>query len=272
MESIEALRKLLQEEKVRPAGWSRPWGYRLFQRGPSIYITRALLHFSVTPNQATVASLLLGLAGCLLVFQFSWYFKLAGLVLLYLNVLTDKVDGEIARYRKTFSLKGIYLDEINHLVVPPLFWTALVFGITKIYFFEVRYLFAAGFLGALSLAINRIVHSLAPQIYAKKYIKHRELFSLPQRNVTNASGEPRRFSKFKKMFRWFNQFQDFFVLITTTAIVLVAETMLRLDAVFHPFLASFVIVMSILQFLFVLENIFKGVCSIEHDIEKISQS
>lgn len=271
MESIKELRKLLQEEKVNPIGWRRPWGYKKFQRGPSIYLTRLLLPLGVTPNQVTAVSLLLGLVGCLLLLKFTWYFKLAGLLFLYLNILTDKVDGEIARYRKTYSLRGVYWDEINHLIIPPFFWVALVFGISKIYSFEVRYIFAAGFVGALSLMINRVVQSLAPQIYAKKYLKHIELFALPHGEITDIRKTRKRFIVFRPIGYILRQFQDFLVLIAATALVLVVETLTRQDAIFHPLLALWVLAMGILQFIFAIGNIIKGGRSIEANIEKISR-
>ena len=111
MKPIAQLRDILQREKLE--GRERPWGYRLFQRGPSIYITWLLLRTPITPNAVTLLSILSGVGGAYLLLYPNWKVKLAALFLFYLNLLLDRVDGEIARYKKQFSLKGIYLDELN---------------------------------------------------------------------------------------------------------------------------------------------------------------
>ena len=270
MESIKELRELLQAEKVNPSGWSRPWGYKLFQRGPSIYITRLLLSTSVIPNQVTITGTFLGLLGCYFVLQFEWQWKLAGLGLLYLTILSDKVDGEIARYRKTFSLRGIYWDEINHLIIPPLFWISLTFGISTITTYELRDLFSVGIIGSLALVTNRVVHSLAPQIYAKKYMKRASYFTLPPQN--GEESEKKSFFSFVSLIaKVVHQFQDFFIIIAGTTIILVIETFLRRDAIFHPLLALFVFGMSTLFVLFAIENIIRKSLSVERDIRSIEE-
>ena len=270
MESIKELRELLQAEKVNPSGWSRPWGYKLFQRGPSIYITRLLLSTSVIPNQVTITGTFLGLLGCYFVLQFEWQWKLAGLGLLYLTILSDKVDGEIARYRKTFSLRGIYWDEINHLIIPPLFWISLTFGISTITTYELRDLFSIGIIGSLALVTNRVVHSLAPQIYAKKYMKRASDFILPPQNGEE-SGKKSFFSFISLIAKIVHQFQDFFIIIASTTIILVIETFLRRDTIFHPLLALFVFGMSALFVLFAIENIIRKSISVGKDIRSIEE-
>lgn len=261
METIKELRRLLQEEKVSPIGWRRPLGYKLFQRGPSIYLTRLLLPTRVKPNHVTIAGMLLGLGGSYLLLQFDWRVKLLGLFLLYLNILSDKVDGEMARYRKTFSLVGIYWDEINHLLIPPLFWISLTYGLLRIpSILEEKFLIIVSVLGAFSLIIHRVVHSLAAQIYAKKYIKHPEYFPL--------SPVPQNEKQEKKFFflRFLHHIQDFFVLVFLTALVLITERVLSADYAFHPLLIYFIIGVSGLLTLFALENIVKKSRTIEKDI------
>src|SRR3989344_7467067 len=120
MESIQELREKLQREKLE--GRERPWGYRLLQRGPSIYITKLFLKTPITPNQLTLLSIAFGITGSIFVLGLTPASKLAGIFFLYLNLVFDRVDGEVARYKGIYSLKGIFLDELNHLLVPPLFF------------------------------------------------------------------------------------------------------------------------------------------------------
>ena len=255
-------------------GWKRPWGYKTFQRGPSIYITRLLLPFPIKPNHVTFAGLVLGITGCLFVLQFEWYLKITGIVLLYFHLLADRVDGEIARYKEIHSLQGIFWDHINHLVIPPLFWLSLVFGLSRITIFQMRYLFLVGALGALALAVIRVVHSLPAQIYAKKFLKYRAVFQLEstQAKIGNDVTRPRKTSVLINFIRPLHQLQDFFTIIILTALILVFERIFFLDYIFHVPLTYFIFIASALFVLFALENIIKKSRSVEQDILKIASS
>lgn len=272
MESIKELRTLLQEEKINPLGWRRPWGYKVFQRGPSIYITRALIPTRITPNQVTIAGILIGLAGCWDILSLDWHYKLFGVFLLYLSILADKVDGELARYRKTYSLSGIYWDEISHLIIPPLFWISLAWGISDISIYgDRRFLIIVSALGALALMANRVIHSLAPQIFAKKYIKYADKFNLPQR-IDDIIQPNRSQGIIKTVARAIHHLQDFFIIISITAVIIILEVATRRDILFHPLLAYFVALMSPLFIFFAIENTIRKARSIETDITKIKST
>jgi phosphatidylglycerophosphate synthase len=107
---ISELRQIAQSTKTSA---DRRLSYRFF-RLLSIYITRVLLHTPVTANQVTVLSILTGIAGIVLIAQQSAAIAIAGYLLMFLYHVLDKVDGEIARARKNFSIHGIYLDNIGH--------------------------------------------------------------------------------------------------------------------------------------------------------------
>jgi phosphatidylglycerophosphate synthase len=271
MESIKELREKLQAEKVNPVGWKRPWGYILFQRGPSIYITRLLLPLPIKPNYVTIAGLFLGLAGCYLVFQFEWYLKLIGLGLLYLHLIADRVDGEIARYKNLYSLKGIFWDEVNHFLIPPLFWIGLTFGLTKISIFETRYLLVLGALGALALATIRIAHSLSRMVYAKKFIKMRSQLEPeePESRSENTSFSTSMIGLLRTIFRPLANLQDFFVILVITTGILILEQWLLPDKNFHVYLTYMVIIYSYIYIAFAIEAILRNASNVENDIRSI---
>ncbi|MSR76151.1 MAG: CDP-alcohol phosphatidyltransferase family protein [Candidatus Ryanbacteria bacterium] len=271
MESTKELRERLQGGKVNPDGWHRPPGYVFFQRGPSIYITRLLARTRVTPNQVTIASIMAGFAGCVFLVAFGWQYKLIGLGLLYLNIILDKVDGELARLRETYSLRGIFWDEVNHLVIPPLFSIALVVGMTKIYIILPIFLVVAGALGSIALASLRVMHSLAPQIYAKKYLKHPEHFPISSLEVSAANKQSRSvLQSILIFFRPLHFFQDFFIIIATTTTALVIEQLFFADKIFHPILAYLALGFATLWILFAIELAIKKSRSIERDIAAIA--
>src|SRR5439155_523710 len=108
---LGTLRSICQGEKVRQD--RRPW--YVLSRRVSIVITWWLLHTPVTANQVTLASLVLALAAGVLLAMPSKALALAAAGMLVVHYFLDKVDGEIARFRKVHSLTGVYMDELSHV-------------------------------------------------------------------------------------------------------------------------------------------------------------
>lgn len=79
----------------------------------SLRITRVLVNTKVTPNQLTYVMTLAGvLAAPALLVPGIWGAVL-GVVAVQLYLLLDCVDGEVARWKKQFSLSGVYLDRVG---------------------------------------------------------------------------------------------------------------------------------------------------------------
>lgn len=119
----------------------------------------SLLSFvPLTPNQLTLLSVLLALAGA--------YFAYAGsiqhcLVLFVLAFFIDAVDGAVARAKRLASKRGAFLDGIADRVVEFLF-------IVSLYLFApsfILWLFAILFFGTCMTS------------FVKAYAEHRELLS-----------------------------------------------------------------------------------------------
>ena len=75
-------------------------------RGVAIYITWLLIHTGVTANQVTLMTVMIALAGVVLLGTGPAGLALTGAGLLLAYHLLDKVDGDVARYRRTFSIVG----------------------------------------------------------------------------------------------------------------------------------------------------------------------
>lgn len=103
---------------VHPAGVKdrrsgEHWGGRLYMREISLRVTRLLVTTRVTPNQLTYLMTLAGvLAAPALLVPGVWGAVL-GVVAVQLYLLLDCVDGEVARWKKQFSLSGVYLDRVG---------------------------------------------------------------------------------------------------------------------------------------------------------------
>jgi phosphatidylglycerophosphate synthase len=114
--SIAELRAVTQPESVTGRRNAEHWTGDLYQRRLSPYLTRLLLTTSISANGVTVLMILTGTsAGAALLLP-----GLAGAVLAallgQLQMLWDCCDGEVARWRQTFSPTGFFLDKVGHTV------------------------------------------------------------------------------------------------------------------------------------------------------------
>jgi len=169
---VEAPRELRKICQNVPSA-SSSWYVRNVQRKLSIYITWLLLHTMITANQVTVLFIITGLIGVLLLtIGIRWCFVSGALVLFFYGIL-DCVDGEIARYRKTESSTGIFLELMGHNIIDPSVFVCLSFGIYRSYHNVIVLIF--GFIAAISrfLAENR--HEIMERAL-KKYVEH--IFSI----------------------------------------------------------------------------------------------
>lgn len=115
MESLAELNRVCQKPDYKTVG---TWMARHLTRRQAIPVTWLLLHTPVTANQVTVASIGVGvLAGVGYALGASPWAFLAGAFAHQLFYLLDHVDGQIARYRGTVSVTGLYLDYMAHYLV-----------------------------------------------------------------------------------------------------------------------------------------------------------
>jgi phosphatidylglycerophosphate synthase len=102
-------------------------------RKVSLSITRFLVHTPVSPNGLTVAIMLLGiLSGVAAYFaEYWWSLVLAGFLFQTQSML-DGCDGEIARLKYQFSVKGQWLDSIGDDVTNYVFCLGLALGQARV--------------------------------------------------------------------------------------------------------------------------------------------
>lgn len=101
---------------------------RYFARKISIYITWILVHTKVSANQVTASQLVIGGLGCVFIGTGEKSFIAIGIGLLHFSYILDCVDGEIARFRGSSSLTGIFFDEASHSIFNAMLYAGLAFS------------------------------------------------------------------------------------------------------------------------------------------------
>jgi phosphatidylglycerophosphate synthase len=91
----------------------------------SPYLTRVLVATPITANGVTWLMIASGLFAALALSFPGLVPAIAAVALAQLWLLLDCCDGEVARWRRTFSPTGIYLDHISHYTADSAFLAAL---------------------------------------------------------------------------------------------------------------------------------------------------
>ncbi|MEU6658019.1 CDP-alcohol phosphatidyltransferase family protein [Streptomyces sp. NPDC046821] len=111
--SVAELRPVVHPAGVKDRRSGEHWGGRLYMREISLRVDRHLVNTKVTPNQLTYLMTVCGvLAAPALLVPGVWGAVL-GVVAVQLYLLLDCVDGEIARWRKQYSLAGVWMDRVG---------------------------------------------------------------------------------------------------------------------------------------------------------------
>lgn len=171
VESIKKLRKICKLDtetdptEVIYGKWTEPT-HPLYEK-MSMYITRLLLHTNITPNQVTILNMLLGVIAGMFFVPGQYLYSFIGALLLQLWRIMDYVDGQIARYRKTASITGAYMDVLNHIIITPIFFICMSFGFYRMYHNPIVFVF--GFLASFSILLIDYVTNIKYEIVAHTY-------------------------------------------------------------------------------------------------------
>jgi hypothetical protein len=97
----------------------------------SKYIARWAARRGLTPNQVTTASVFIGLLAAAAFATGERWGLVSGAVLLQLAFTTDCVDGQLARYTRTFSKLGAWLDSVFDRTKEYLAFAGLAIGASR---------------------------------------------------------------------------------------------------------------------------------------------
>jgi phosphatidylserine synthase len=112
--TIEELRAVTQPPAVRGRKNSEHWVADVYMRRISPYLTRVLLPTGVSANGVTWLMIITGASAGLALLIPGIPGAVLALLLGQMQMLWDCSDGEVARWRGTFSPAGTFLDKIGH--------------------------------------------------------------------------------------------------------------------------------------------------------------
>lgn len=115
--SVAELRAVAQPPELVGRRSAEHWAGRLYMRRVSAHVTRRVLPLPVTPNGWTALMIVVGVAGAAVLAVPGLWTAVAAAVAIQVYLLLDCVDGEVARWRRTTSAAGVYLDRLGHYTV-----------------------------------------------------------------------------------------------------------------------------------------------------------
>ncbi|MFF9350642.1 CDP-alcohol phosphatidyltransferase family protein [Streptomyces sp. NPDC014734] len=111
--SIAELRPVVHPPGVKDRRSGEHWAGRLYMREISLRVDRHLVNTRITPNQLTYVMTVAGVLAAPALLVPGIPGALLGVLMVQLYLLLDCVDGEVARWKKQFSLGGVYLDRVG---------------------------------------------------------------------------------------------------------------------------------------------------------------
>lgn len=127
-------------------------GDRYVIRAISLRLTRLFCALGISPNQVTSLNVVIGLVACLVVTRGTPSTFVAAGALMFLQVVLDSCDGEIARIRHMHSAFGMWLDNTSDDVIDTAFVACLGIGMGGV--FAIVGICAAIVRGLVALAVH----------------------------------------------------------------------------------------------------------------------
>ncbi len=109
--TVHDLRGCVQKDRHREIG---NFLARRFARPTAVYGCWLAIRLGLTAHQVTLASLATHLVAAAAIGNGTRGLFVVGVILAYLAFWLDHVDGQVARWRRTASLDGVYFDYLMH--------------------------------------------------------------------------------------------------------------------------------------------------------------
>ncbi|MFC1789842.1 CDP-alcohol phosphatidyltransferase family protein [Patescibacteria group bacterium] len=107
------------------------WEY-YFARKIAFLIAPIFIKTGISANSISFLSIAFGVAGAILIAFGNFWMILTGGMLMQIWLILDKTDGMVARFKKTTTKLGEFLEELNGSLTAILFFTSIGFAASKL--------------------------------------------------------------------------------------------------------------------------------------------
>ncbi len=123
--SVAQIREVCQPPAIRGRKNSEHWVADVYLRDISPYLTRLLLRTPITANQVSWLMVATGASAAICVLIPGLLGPILAVFLGQMQMLWDCCDGEVARWRRKSSPKGVFIDRVGHYTTEGLIPIAL---------------------------------------------------------------------------------------------------------------------------------------------------
>jgi len=106
------------------------WEY-YFARKIAFLVTPIFLKTKISANQVSILAIITGIIAAILIMLGDFWQIFLGAILMQIWLILDKVDGVVARYRKTVTSFGKFLEELEGAVIAALFFSSIGVAASK---------------------------------------------------------------------------------------------------------------------------------------------
>lgn len=158
--AVHSIKELRAQAEAPRVGWV----YRLVNY-LAYYPAKLFLYTSLTPNQITILWAIIQVISTFFLIKGDYLTTIIALLVFHSMFILDCTDGIVARYRKQFSLNGIYLDNIGHYVANSCLLIFFTIGTFRQHPKMIYILF--GFLALMFYLLNKAL-TLNPVLYKEE--------------------------------------------------------------------------------------------------------
>ena len=156
-----------------------------FARKIAFLVVPIFLKMKISANQISILAIIIGIIAAIFIMLGDFWAILSGAILMQVWLILDKVDGVIARYRKTTSKFGEFLEEFDGAIIAVLFFSSIGVAASKFPgslppFLQLPpYLFIIlGILTSLFIIFRHLIFRHFEAVFSKeKEVKNESLFT-----------------------------------------------------------------------------------------------
>jgi len=146
---------------------------KLFNRPVSLRISALLLKTSITPNQVTLLSFIIGIFASLFFYFGDYFYLIVGGILVQISSIVDGCDGEIARLKLRQTNYGGWFDAVLDRYADGLIIFGMIYGHWMLH--SNILIWTVGFAALIGTFLNSYTSDKYDSIFRKKLVCQNEI-------------------------------------------------------------------------------------------------